>query len=190
MSRHNFDEFETIRNNIQTVKAQLKLTNKSIAQKTGVTQATVSRYLSGTMIITDSWLKAFCDSFHVDYEWIRKGSGDPVITDTTSAIDRNDVSGAGQRLAQIRKELGLDQSQMFELLGIKRTMYSRIENGRSKLSVEHAKKIESKFGIGAKWLLYGEVGKKNYPVCERMEEWLWNHEDERARIWKMMREEE
>ena len=123
MSRPNYDEIEKIRKNIQTVKDQLKLTNKSIAQKTGVTPATVSRYLSGTMIITDSWLNAFCDSFHVDKEWIRKDSGDPVITNTTSAIDRNDVSGAGQRLAQIRKELGLDQSQMFELLGIKRYVF-------------------------------------------------------------------
>lgn len=30
-----------------------------------------------------------------------------------------------------------------------------------KLSVDHAKKIESKFVIGAKWLLYNEEEKKN-----------------------------
>lgn len=90
----------------------------------------------------------------------------------------------------MRKELGIDQKQVFELLGITRTMYSRIENGHARLTIENAQIIEDLLGIGIEWLLYGDEEKKVAPVGQRMEQWLWKHKDVRVKIWRMMLDEE
>lgn len=175
--------------NLMAVKKELDLTYDDIADATGVRAATVSRYFSGKMKIPATWKRKFCETYNVDEEWFFQRDGEPVFTEPVDAVITRDASGAGARVAQMRKELGIGQQKIYELLGITQTMYSRIENGHSKLTMENAQKIEDAFGIGTEWLLYGDEGKKKYPVGNRMVEWLWENEEERKRIWDLMRDE-
>ena len=178
-----------IRKNIHSVKNALGLTLKNIGASTGVTDATVSRYISGVMEITDEWAEKFCGAYHVDIEWLRSGSGEPVFTGQVDEAVTKDASDAGKRLVEMRHELGLLQKDVREVLNLTHTAYSRIENGHARLTEENAQKIEDEYGIGSEWLLYGDEEKKKYPVGRRMIKWLWENEEERMRIWKLMREE-
>ncbi len=67
-------------------------------------------------------------------------------------------------MQKMRKELGLVQREVYEPLGITRTMYSRLENGHAGVSLENAQKIEDMFGYGVDWILYGDEEKKRYPA--------------------------
>lgn len=173
---------------ILAVKEALKLTNSKISEATGVTPATVSRYASGKMEVTEEWADRFCRAYHVDIEWFLHGDGDPVYTGKIDDLITRDVSGAGNRLAEMRHGLGMTQKDVREILGLTHTAYNRIENGHVKLTVENAQKIEDEYGVGAEWLLYGDESKKDYPVGRKMIEWLWENKEERERIWNLMRE--
>ena len=186
---NSFDN-EKCRRSVLKVRDALHLTLKTIAKATGVTESTVSRYLNGCSTIPAAWADRFCQAFCVDAEWIEKGSGHPVFTDEVQPSVTADTSGAGDRLRQMRKELGLVQKEVYEPLGITRTMYSRLENGHAGVSLENAQKIEEIFGCGVDWLLYGDEEKKLYPAGKKMIEWLWAHEEERKMLWEKMEEEE
>ena len=174
---------------MSSVKALLGLTNRKIAEATSVAHTTVSRYVNGEADVTDEWAEKICEAYHIDIEWLRSGSGEPVFTGQVDGTVTKDASDAGKRLVEMRHELGLLQKDVREVLNLTHTAYSRIENGHARLTEENAQKIEDEYGIGSEWLLYGDEEKKKYPVGKRMIEWLWKNEDERERIWKLMREE-
>ena len=176
---------EKARMNLKTVKACLKLTLQNIADATDVTNATVSRYTSGIMEIPVSWAEKFCSAFHVDKDWFISGDGDPIFKEKPQIKQKD---GAGMRLKQIRNELGLNQKTVYSILGINSSNYSKIENDHTTLTMENARKIEDAFGYGADWLLYGDEEKKEYPVCRRMIEYLWQHKEEREQLWEKMKE--
>ena len=189
MSRR-FEQNEQLRENIKTAKDELNLTLKKIGDATGKSDASISRMLSGSMAISESWVEQFCEAYHIDKDWLMNGTGTPVFTKNLTDIDTKNKSGAGKRLRQLREELGLKQQDMAEVVQIARPMYGRIENGFCGLTEENAQKIEDRFGVGAEWILYGDDERKNYPIGRRMIEWLWKHEDERKRLWRLMEEED
>lgn len=183
---------DTARKHLSSAKALLGLTNRKIAEATGVWNTTVGRYVNGEMDVTKEWAEKFCEAYHLDIGWFMSGEDDqpPVFTGEIGASIIKDVSGAGKRLMEMRHKLGMTQKEVRGVLGLTHTAYSRIENGHVKLTTENAQKIEDEYGVGAEWLLYGDERKKDYPVGRRMIEWLWENMDERERIWHLMREEE
>lgn len=100
-------------------------------------------------------------------------------------------AGAGERLKQLRAELGLSQAAFSNMIGISRAHLASIETGRNRLMPATAKQIESRCEHGgAEWLLTGNERNRHYPVGDEMIEWLRNHQKERERIWKKMKEME
>ena len=177
---------EIVRSNASSVKDSLDLNATKIARATGVTRQTVSSIMSGKMEASPRWVEAFCVAYHIDREWLEKGNGEPVFTGIVTTADTKDASEAGKRLVEMRMSLGIPRKEIYEMLGITQTMYSRIENGHVGLTVENAKKIEDAYGIGAEWILYGDEGKKRYPIGNKILDYLWNHEEERKRLWEMV----
>ena len=174
----------TLKDNLNIVKSYLNLPRKIIASATHVDETTVSRYLNGVTEIPEMWASEFCSAFHVEEEWFRNGAGSPVFTEPPRIME---TENAGERLKQMRIELGLSQQDVYAVLSITRTMYSRLENGHARLTPENAKKLEDMFACGAEWLLYGNVEKKNYPLSAGLMNWLWQHEDERKQLWEKMK---
>ena len=62
------------------------------------------------------------------------------------------------RLKEVRKELGLNQTDFAKYLGITQTAYSMIENGNRPLSDKYVKVICSAFHVNEKWFVTGEGG--------------------------------
>lgn len=175
-----------IQTNLQAVKRTLHLTNQKIGEATGISASMVSCYIIGKRKIQDDWIEKFCAAYGVDREWFYNGDGEVQFSSFPSTTILKDTSGAGRRVALMRRELGLKQKDVYTELGITQAMLSLIENEKAGLSLEHAKKLENRYGYGADWLLYGDIERKEYPVSEDMVAWLWKNPDERKRIWEIM----
>ncbi len=62
----------------------------------------------------------------------------------------------GDRLKQVRIELGLKQKDFALQLGITPTALSEIENGRNNISQPILRKLMNLYGLDANWLVNGE----------------------------------
>ena len=74
---------------------------------------------------------------------------------------------AGQRLKQLRQNLGLTQKDFAEKLGFKWYKVKDMETGKQKITYETAKLIEKNFSINPDWLLTGEG--EMYKTNERLQ---------------------
>lgn len=61
-----------------------------------------------------------------------------------------------QRLKEIRKTLGFNQTDFAKHLGITQTAYSMIENGNRPLADKYIKVICSTFNISEHWIITGQ----------------------------------
>lgn len=61
-----------------------------------------------------------------------------------------------QRMKEVRKTLGLNQTEFAKHLGITQTAYSMIESGSRPLALKYVKVICSAFNVNEKWLCNGE----------------------------------
>lgn len=59
------------------------------------------------------------------------------------------------RLRELRKSLGMTQTQLAELLGIKQSSYASIESGRVELTERNAILLSDKLNVNKEWLLTG-----------------------------------
>lgn len=58
-----------------------------------------------------------------------------------------------ERLCEIRKQRGLSQKKISEILGIPQQQYSRYENGKFDIPVRYVIILCKFYGISADWLL-------------------------------------
>ena len=66
--------------------------------------------------------------------------------------------GGGSRLKQARTKIGLTQKALAAELGLSPAYISLIETERQQISEPIAMKMQSRYGISARWLLYGIGG--------------------------------
>ena len=174
------ERIDGVASRLMAVKIALQLTYREIADNTGVSPGSVERFMKGKINPGVTWVDRFCSYYHVDKEWLINGGTMPPMQCIVKG-------GVGERLKQMRSELGLKQKAVYEVLGIGTVMYSRIENGHGSLTMINAKKIEEAFGYGKDWILYGNESRKRYPVCDRLIEFLWKNEEERKKVWERMK---
>ena len=85
---------DTARKHLSSAKALLGLTNRKIAEATGVWNTTVGRYVNGEMDVTEEWAEKFCENYHLDIGWFMSGeasmtrSGQP---DESESVVSKDV---------------------------------------------------------------------------------------------------
>ena len=94
---------------------------------------------------------------------------------------------AGARIKSLRATTGLSQRLFADKAGVDASMISEVEAGNRELSLKAAKKIGSAFEVGFEWLLYGCEDRRDFPVDEKMIEWLWQNEDVRKELRSRMR---
>ena len=73
---------------------------------------------------------------------------------------RNDIAmptryGSGDRFKQVRKQIGITQKDLAQILGVSPAYLSLIETNRQPMSEPIAMKLEKLFGVSARWLLFG-----------------------------------
>ena len=100
---------------------------------------------------------------------------------------KNPVLGISERLKNARKQKGWSQNELAMQAGVNQPIVNRVEFGE-KLTEKQGRKLAEALEVGFEWLMYGNEEKRNYPVDERMINWLWEHEEERKSIWEKMKD--
>lgn len=70
----------------QLRKDELKISQKKLAKKINITQATYGRYETGELNLTDRAIADICREFNVEEEWLRTGK--PPIFKEMSEIEK------------------------------------------------------------------------------------------------------
>lgn len=167
---------------MRELRSYLKISVKDFSAKLGVAPTTLYWYENGGTL-TESHIKDICQAFDVDKEYF-KG--------TMTLDDAIDYSGYNhQRIERIRElmsEKGIKTNKdLSKRSGVSTTRLSDIMAEKNKLTEDKARKIADALDVGVDWILYGEERKKEFPVNREVIDWLWEHPEERERIWEKMK---
>ena len=182
---------DRIQPNLITVKNTLSVSLRRIATATGKAVAVVNCYFNGKKNPPEDWINTFCAVYCVDKDWLINGAGEearePVFTGQPAlSVFLKSSQNAGDRVRAVRKEAGLTQTEFGKRIGISQHAVFDLEKDNTKLTPFSAGRIEDQFDIGADWLMFGDEGKKNFPVSDKLIKWLWKNEDVRERLWREM----
>lgn len=72
-----------------------------------------------------------------------------------------------ERLKEIRRELGMNQTEFADSLGIRQAAYSLIETGKKPLAKRYIKTICALYKINENWFLSGEGEMWEEPTSEQ-----------------------
>ena len=110
---------------------------------------------------------------------------------SVASVSAPSVSTPAERIKAVRNELRMSQVEFAKHTGLSSGNLAGIETGRTKVTDQTAKKIENACEHGgAEWILTGDERNKDYPVNDRMIEWLKEHRKLRKKIYRMMEDEE
>ena len=178
---------DNVLSNIITIKSKLQLSTIRIAEATNKASAVVGRYFRGEKNPPEDWINTFCFVYCIDKDWLINGTGEPVFTGEPSpAVVLKSSQNAGDRVKAVRKDAGLTQTEFGERIGISHIGVYNIEKNTTNLTPFSASRIEEQFDIGKDWLMFGDEGKKNYPLSEKLTDWLWKNESIRKELWERM----
>ena len=85
---------------LKKIRTDIKLTQKQMSEKIGVTEATVSRMESGKSSITEQTIKMLCNEFNINETWLRTGEGEMYV-----------VSEQDEELAEALAEISLSDNE-------------------------------------------------------------------------------
>ena len=169
---------------IVELKNKLGLSRASFAKALDISPSQMARIEAGKVVLSDEFLLKVCGTFHVNPSFF---TGEIDIDEAVSVVSpKEKKKQVGNRLKQMRIEKGLTLKELSDLVGLSDSQLCLIENGESNLTKKRAADIATVLHVGVEWLLYGDEEKKYFPLNEKMAQWLWNHPEERERIWKMM----
>lgn len=95
----------------------------------------------------------------------------------------------GERVREVRKNLGLTLDKFGERIGIKKSALSSIENGRSNLTDANIKAICREFNVDYIWLTTGEgemFVDSDDDFLEKIDRIMAGEDDARKNIFKFM----
>ena len=159
------------------MKIDDKLTLKEIRQRSGISTAAIAR-MSG---LSESTIKRY-------EREVNEQSNENVdkIIRICYSIDAETVSKAGNRVKECRESHGMNRADFARECGITPSNLHEIERGEQKVTEKTARKIEDRFGVGKDWILYGFDSDKEYPVSDRLIEWIKSDHELREKLWNRM----
>ena len=159
MSNNSTDEFRNLRE-----KSGLSVAALSRMIKTS--ESSIKRYERGEREIPDEVMervKTICHSIKAD-----------------------SIKRAGERIKAYRLGLGLSGTAFAREANIKQSNLLEIENGQQIITEKTARKIEERFEVGCDWIMYGIESEKDYPVSEKLIEWIREDPELRKELWERM----
>lgn len=121
-------------------------------------------------------------------EWLETGNG-PIFYDENGAqVREHKIEAASVRLKELREARKLNYKEFSKTVGVNAETYRNLEQGTRLLTERQAKKIADACDVGIDWLLYGEENTKEYPINDRMIEFLKEHPEVRAELREKMKQ--
>lgn len=130
-------------NTIKELRTEAGMTQEELGMLLNVQNAAVSKYESGKVPLTGETLLKLSKIFNVSTDYL------------LGAEEGNTMIGG--KIAELRKEQGLNQKELAKKIGVSRSALSLYEIDRREPDLETVKKIASLFGVTTDYLL-GEEG--------------------------------
>ncbi len=162
---------------IKELRQRLHLSVELFARRCGVSTTYLTNIENDRYDVTEELCKKINTEYGVTQEW---------LLGETEEIKNNEEDAAVNRLKAVLEETGLSQREFCKRIGASNAGLGAIFEGRRKLTVNFAQRIESVFHIGADWLLYGIEEAKDYPCDEKMLRFIKEHPEIRKRILEEM----
>ncbi len=184
---------------LKLIRETLGLSQEAIGKRVGLSGAHISRLETGTYKITDKILDSYIDALGVDRVWLLSEENEAVNGSGKSAFPEKAVFSEKRvegvetlvdRVKTLRLKLGLSQNKFAENAGIPTATLNRFEAGKSGFAPESLKKIAEAYNVGLDWLQYGDERKKDFPVGDRLIEFLWAHKELREMLYHEMEKAE
>lgn len=135
---------------VKELRKILNLSQTELANKLQITQAGLSKIEVGGSMLTERNIKAICEKFNVNEDWLRNGI-EPIFHTNHSDIE------ICERLKELRKNiLNLTIKDFSKKISISPSTLTDIENGISILQDNHIKLICQTFNINEDWLRYNK----------------------------------
>ena len=199
---------------LKAIEELMCVTGKELARICGVSDTTIYRIEGRTKnnaAISVRTLKLISEKSGTDIDWLMSSDRavEPVplvmlerskpsksfempvesVSSVTSALSV--PCTPAERIKAVRNKLRMSQVEFAKHTGLSSGTLAGIETGRTKVTDQTAKKIENACEHGgAEWILTGDERNKDYPVNDRMIEWLKEHRKLRKKIYRMMEDEE
>lgn len=141
-------------NTIKELRTEAGMTQEELGMLLNVQNAAVSKYESGKVPLTGETLLKLSKIFNVSTDYL------------LGAEEGNTMIGG--KIAELRKEQGLNQKELAKKIGVSRSALSLYEIDRREPDLETVKKIASLFGVTTDYLLGAEEG--NTMIGKRINE--------------------
>lgn len=129
-------------NTIKELRTEAGMTQEELGMLLNVQNAAVSKYESGNVPLTGETLLKLSKIFNVSTDYL------------LGAEEGNTMIGG--KIAELRKEQGLNQKELAKKIGVSRSALSLYEIDRREPDLETVKKIASLFGVTTDYLLGAE----------------------------------
>ena len=129
-------------NTIKELRTEAGMTQEELGMLLNVQNAAVSKYESGKVPLTGDTLLKLSKIFNVSTDYL------------LGAEEGNTMIGG--KIAELRKEQGLNQKELARKIGVSRSALSLYEINRREPDLETVKKIASLFGVTTDYLLGAE----------------------------------
>lgn len=171
---------------IRRIREYLGYSRTDFGNLIGYSDSHLARMEKDQVVVRQPVIDRICGKFNVDPAYFTNMD----VDDISKAVERNeeeyDHLSASERVKLLRESKGWSQLQLAEKSGMEQPYLSNIENEKHDLYPKQAEKLADCLKVGTEYLLTGNLKKKNYPVNNKMIDWLWEHEDVRKGIWEKM----
>ena len=172
---------------ISDLRAYLELSRAAFSAPIGLSPTHVARLEKGVTVPSQENINRICKAFESTFEVDKRYF--ECLIDVKDAVEKkNPEAGVAKRLKLAREKKGWSQKELARRSGVDTSIINRVEFG-AKLTKKQGVKLAEALEVGIGWLLLGNEEKKEYPVDQRMIDWLWEHSDVRKEIWGRMKGE-
>lgn len=165
------------------IRKILGLSQAALGKRIDLTGPHVYRLENGKSPITNVILDKYVEAFGVDPEWLMSEN----IEDIRFTGEIDGFNSLGNRIKEMRLEMDMSQKKFAEYACVQPGDINRVESGKSALGPQSLKRIAEAFHVGIDWLQYGDENRKEYPVDQKMIDWLWDHPEMRKQIVEEMK---
>lgn len=78
-----------LKDRLNDVIWKLRMTPNSFAIKANLSPSNMRKMLNGEQTITDRTLLKICDTYGIDFDWLKNGDGELNLSETANAVDTN-----------------------------------------------------------------------------------------------------
>lgn len=75
---------------LKSVIKELNLTTNSLAIQANISPSNMRKMLNGEQTITDRTLMKICDTYNIDFDWLKHGEGEMDLKGNTNIVDTRD----------------------------------------------------------------------------------------------------